>query len=295
MANSLPTLLVILIWGLPLGALWVGLSRIAQMGESVFLSALILAPMAYSLLFVFVAAAISMICHRKIISGRFPRENFDKVYFWRRIYGTCWTQVFYFKPIYASMLPIPIFKKMLFKLFGYKGTSLQFTIYPDTWIRDLPLLDFGAGAYLSNRATLGTNMCLPDNTIFVDKITVAAKGLLGHLGVLAPGCKIMEEAEVGVSATLGVRCRLKPKASVKPGALLNHGVVVGAGAEIGTRAFVGLRARIGDGVKVPAGACIPAGSVINSEEDLQNTLAAEKKMIADYLEELKNTYLSPRI
>jgi hypothetical protein len=46
-----------------------------------------------------------------------------------------------------------------FRLFGYRG-SMKFTVYPDTWIRDLPLLMFGEGAYVSNRATLRTNIVL---------------------------------------------------------------------------------------------------------------------------------------
>ncbi|MGE0174197.1 MAG: hypothetical protein AB7T49_15475 [Oligoflexales bacterium] len=292
MMNSLPGILVLLIWGLPLAAVASLILEVRNFGDTAIVGAIVFAPIVYCTLFMLVAGCLSRVSHRKIIPGRFPRENFHKIYFWRRVYGVCWTQVFYFKPIYAMLLAIPLLKKVLFKLFGYRGSSLSFTIYPDTWIRDLPVLDFGAGAYLSNRATLGTNMCLPDNSIFVDKITVATKALLGHLGVLAPGCKLQKNADVGVSATLGVRCRIQENASVKPGALLNHGVVVGVGAEIGTRAYVGLRARIGNGVKVPAGACIPAGAIISSETDLFAVLSEEKKRISDHLEDLKNAYSS---
>ena len=38
-----------------------------------------------------------------------------------------------------------LYPRDVFRIFGYRG-SMDFTIYPDTWIRDLPLLDFGEGA-----------------------------------------------------------------------------------------------------------------------------------------------------
>jgi hypothetical protein len=75
---------------------------------------------------------------------------------------------------------------MVFRLFGYRG-SMNFTIYPDTWIRDLPLLKFEDGVYVSNRATLGTNMVLSNGFLLVGEITLRAKALVGHLAMLAPG------------------------------------------------------------------------------------------------------------
>ena len=71
------------------------------------------------------------------------------------------------------------------RLFGYKG-SLDVTIYPDAWLRDLPLLDLSPGAYVANRATMGTNMVRPDGTILVDRITVGA-GAVAEDGTAA-GC-----------------------------------------------------------------------------------------------------------
>jgi hypothetical protein len=69
------------------------------------------------------------------------------------MYGLCWTSLYYCKPVYHFCLCVPWLKALVFRLFGYRG-DLNFTVYPDTWIRDLPLLDFGKGAYISNRATL---------------------------------------------------------------------------------------------------------------------------------------------
>jgi hypothetical protein len=54
---------------------------------------------------------------------------------------------------------------LAFRLLGHRG-SLDFKVDPDTWIRDLPLRDLGPGAYVSNRATLGTNMVLSNTTFW---------------------------------------------------------------------------------------------------------------------------------
>jgi hypothetical protein len=37
---------------------------------------------------------------------------------------------------------------------------MTFTVYPDSWIRDLPLLPFGQGEYVANPSTIGTNIVL---------------------------------------------------------------------------------------------------------------------------------------
>src|SRR5690606_32657555 len=88
-----------------------------------------------------------------IIPGRFPRDLGESIYARRRLYGLCWTLVYYCKPVYAGWLAVPALKRLLFRLFGYRGPT-DFTVYPDTWIRDLPLLHFGSGVYVANRATL---------------------------------------------------------------------------------------------------------------------------------------------
>lgn len=77
----------------------------------------------------------------------------------RRLYGLCWSCLYYFTPIYYLVLSIPILKHIVFRAFGYKG-SLNITLYADTWIRDLPLLEIGKGVYIANKATIGTNMPL---------------------------------------------------------------------------------------------------------------------------------------
>ncbi|MDQ3230189.1 MAG: hypothetical protein M3Q07_00065, partial [Pseudobdellovibrionaceae bacterium] len=160
--------------------------------------------------------------------------------------------------------------------------STSFVVYPDTWLRDLPVLSIGKDAYLANRSTIGTNICLNDNTIMVDSIQIKDRGLVGHLSVLAPGCKIEEGAEVGVVTSIGLRSWIGPQVSIKPNCLINHGCSLEEGCEIGTRSYIGLRVRVGKGVKVPAGANIPEGAVILNQTDMDRYFSSETKMLQDF-------------
>lgn len=247
----------------------------------------------FAVSFLFLAGLLSRPAQKKIIRGRFPRENFHRVYFWRRIYGCCWTLVFYFKPLYFVFLTIPVLKKTLLRLFGYKG-PLNFVIYPDTWVRDLPLLSFGEGSYCSNRSTIGSNMCLQDGSILVDRVTMGAKSILGHLSMVAPGVRLEEDVELGVGVALGVRCRMKKGARVGSGSSLNHGTVFGERSEIGGHSHVGLRVDIGNDLKIPAGANIPAGAVLRTHEDVEKYFSSENQIlhshVADLGEKLKMSF-----
>ena len=104
----------------------------------------------------------------------------------RRLYGICWTSVYYFKPVYGIILSIPWSKTIVFRLFGYKG-ALDISIYPDTWIRDLPMLRVESGAYIANRATLGTNINLVDGNTIIGNITLKKGSMVGHLTKVGMG------------------------------------------------------------------------------------------------------------
>jgi hypothetical protein len=106
---------------------------------------------------------------KAIVPGKFPRDTGHFVYGPRRLYGLLWTLLYYSGPLYWLILTVKPLKSLVLRAFGYTG-SLNFVVYPDTWIRDLPFLRIRDGAYLSNKATIGTNICLPDGTIVVDKV-----------------------------------------------------------------------------------------------------------------------------
>jgi acetyltransferase-like isoleucine patch superfamily enzyme len=237
------------IYGLPAAILAVAFAALPP-GPWALVAAAGLVPIAYPALFVVTAAAISRPHQRAIIPGKFPRDVTHRIYRSRRIYGLCWTCVYYNKPLYFVLLSIPWLRWVTFRGFGYRG-QMDFTIYPDTWIRDLPLLEFGKGAYLANRATLGTNMALSNGTSLVGRISVGEGGTVGHLGILAPGTTIGAGAEVGAGTVVGIQCRVGERANLQPCALINHAAQIGAHATVGTGAYIGAAAVVDAGSHVP--------------------------------------------
>ncbi|EYD75391.1 hypothetical protein Rumeso_03038 [Rubellimicrobium mesophilum DSM 19309] len=254
LVQALVPIYLLAIFGLPTAA--IGVAFEATRSVIVELLVLVAGPLAYAALFAAVAGGLSRFHVPAIVKGHFPRSIDHPVYGHRRLYGLCWTSLYYFKPVYFLVLSIPALKTMTFRLFGYRG-SMDFTVYPDTWIRDLPILDFGPGVYLANRATLGTNMPLSDGTILVSPITLGAGSVLGHLAELGPGVTIAEGSEIGTRSAIGVACRIGRGVSIAPDVSLEHSVRVGDGARIRACARVGLNSVVGPGDIVEFGEVVP--------------------------------------
>jgi carbonic anhydrase/acetyltransferase-like protein (isoleucine patch superfamily) len=276
-----------LIFGLPLGfSLY---PPLAMADPALRFVALCASPLVFTLFFLMISGGLSVPFQKAIIRGKFPRDLKHPVYGPRRLYGLCWTAVFYFSPLYYALLTVPTFRRLLFRVFGYRG-NLDFVVYPDTWIRDLPLLEIGKGAYLSNKSTIGTNICLSNGFILVDRVKVDQGVVVGHLAMLAPGAQIEEKAEVGVGVAFGIRSKLGKKSKVGPGCVINHGTSIGDGSEVGTMSYVGVRAVIGDGITLPGGANIPSGAVIRTQEEVATYISSETKVMRERKEGLTTLY-----
>jgi acetyltransferase-like isoleucine patch superfamily enzyme len=230
-------------------------------------------PAVYGIGFVLVAGVLSKQHQHAIIAGRFPRDMGNPIYFHRRLYGLCWTALFYCKPLYALCLAAPWLKWLTFRLFGYRG-RMNFTVYPDTWIRDLPLLRFGQGAYVSNRATLGTNIALANGQILVDRIELGDGALVGHLAMLAPGVRLGLRAEVAVGCAIGIGSVIGAGAKVLPTAALEHGVVVCARATIGPMSFIGSKSVINEGIHLAGGSLLARRSVVSNRQDASTCVSS---------------------
>lgn len=230
------------------------------------------APVVFAVSMVLVAGLLSLPWQAAIKPGRFTRDLSDPIYWRRRLYGTCWTQLYYCKPVYAFVLALPPLRWLAFRLFGYRGT-LRFTIYPDSWIRDLPLLDIGEGAYIGNRSVLGTNMALMNGTTLVDRVSVGAGAMVGHLSALAAGAKLGDRSETGQCALMGIRSKMGVGSTLGHNAVLNHYSSVGDDSSVGTCGFLDLRGRVGDGLAVPAGFVVPPRARLKSEQDLQQLVS----------------------
>jgi acetyltransferase-like isoleucine patch superfamily enzyme len=264
--HIISTTYLTLIYAVPL--LLIVWSFISLAGSPWRWAVLFFAPWSCIVLMIGVSGLCSLAHQHAIIAGTFPRDLNSRIYFHRRLYGTCWTAMYYCSPVYSLCLSVPPLKWMIFRIFGYRGT-LQFTIYPDTWIRDLPLLRFGKGAYLSNRATIGTNIALLNGRILVDRVEVEDRACVGHLVMLAPGVTVGKGAEVGVGCAVGIRTHLGEMVRIGPTSALEHGLSIGADVHIGSMSFIGTGTKIAAHLRVAAGSLIPARQNIKTQRETE--------------------------
>lgn len=255
-----------LIYGLPLVLL--ALPIIYLKAWVLKLLVLASAPLVYSLLFGVTAGILSRPFQAGIIKGVFPRDVRFPVYAMRRLYGICWTSVYYFKPVYGILLSIPWFKAVVFRLFGYKG-SLKFNIAPDTWIRDLPLLKVEENAYAANRSTVGTNICLSNGNIIVGSVTLKKGSMVGHLAMIGVGVRLGENCEIGVGCMIGLKTDVGAQASIDPGCVISHRVKIGRNSKIGADSFLGNEVIIGDDLNIPSNTSIPDKAEVLTQEDVE--------------------------
>jgi acetyltransferase-like isoleucine patch superfamily enzyme len=262
MYTSLAALHVTAILGLPTLVVAATVRAAGAFGWIARGGAIALAPVLFAALLALVAGLLSRPHRAAVRDGRMARDTSNPDYRGRRLYGLCWTCVYYFPGVYHVCLALPPLKAMLFRLFGYRG-SMEFTAYPDTWIRDIALLDLGAGCYVSNRATLGTNIVARGGRIHVGGIKIGARALVGHFAKVGPGAVIGDGAEVGASSGVGMRATIGEGARIADEVTIDHTATVEAGARVGTRSYVGRGARVLAGVTVPPGTIVPAGTVFD--------------------------------
>ncbi|MEZ5730377.1 MAG: hypothetical protein R3E48_21840 [Burkholderiaceae bacterium] len=253
---------LLLIYGLPSVACLGLHSSLAGLGSAWTYLSVFLLPGIWITSFLVIAGTLSLAHQHAVRAGRFPRDLGSSLYFHRRLYGLCWTSVYYNSPAYMVCLAVPPLKRVTFRLFGYRG-DMDFTVYPDTWIRDLPLLRFERGVYVSNKATIGTNIVSSSGDLLVGEVTLKAGALVGHLAMLAPGVTLAEGAEVGVGVAVGINSSLGPRAFVGPAATIEHGVQLGKATRIGACCYVA------SGTSVPDGARINSGSVLRRQRGMK--------------------------
>lgn len=266
------TLHLMLIFGVPAGAVAALLAAAALHGPGAVGLAGLLAPLLGTTLFVLTAGLLSRPHQHAVKPGRFPRDLGHPLYRARRLYGLCWTAVYYAGPLYYLVLTLPWLKRLTFRLFGYRG-QMDFTVYPDTWIRDLPLLDFGPGAYVSNKATLGTNVAQANGQLLVDHVRIGARALVGHLAMVSTGTVLEEGAEVGVGCALGSKVVLRKDASLSACCAVGHLVELGAGAVVGYASSLGVAAKVGAGVTLPQSTIVPNRARIATQAEADELFA----------------------
>lgn len=224
----------------------------------------LLAPIIYLTTLPLVAGLLSRLTLFAMVPGRFPRDLGHRIYGPRRLHGLCWTSIYYNPPVYHLVLALPWLRRVVFRLFGYRGAT-DFALYPDTWIRDLPLLSIGSGAYLSNRSTISPNMCLKNGTILVAPVEIGAGSLIGHAALIAPGVVIEPDVEIGVQTAVNVGARIGNGSRIGHCCSIDRRVDVGPHSRLAERTSVGARARVEEGATSEFGRVVPARGTLRAK------------------------------
>ena len=266
LSNVVVPLYIIAIFGVPAVVTAAIYRAVSGYGPGGFGTVLISVPL-YAFLMTVVAGCVSRLTVHAVVAGKFPRDLAHPVYGPRRLYTLCWTSIYYCAPLYHAILAVPALKWLTFRLFGYKGT-LDFQTYPDTWMRDLPLLTLGAGVYLSNKATISPNMCLRDGSIVVLPIAIGARSIIGHLTMVAPGANIGADCDIGVGASVGLKATIGDRSVLGHCAQIDHQAVIGSNCHVGSRAYIGRACVIHNGVRIPPGTVVPARTILLAQSDV---------------------------
>lgn len=200
-----------------------------------------------------------------IAPGRFRRDLTDARYQARVCYTKALRRFVYDGAAFEEILATPDLKLLFFRTFGYKG-SMNFTLYPDCWIKDLPLLEFGEKAYLADGVVLGTNQVSHDQEfITVAGITVESLAVIDQEVMLGYGSRIGEGCAISVRCIIGMRSQLGAGTSMAPRSTVGHHCHVGEFAQIGHEAFIGNFSQVDSRVVVPDYTKIPQFSRVTNE------------------------------
>jgi acetyltransferase-like isoleucine patch superfamily enzyme len=242
--------------------------------------AVALAPAIYAISLILVCGFLSVPFQWAIKPCKEPRDLKMPLYRARRLYGLCWTCIYYFPAIYHFALAVPTLRHVLFRLFGYRG-NLDFTIYPDTWIRDLAVLDIGEHAYLANGSSLGSNVVLANGKILVDRIVIGANAIVGFHTMVGAGASIGERAEIGQNCMIGFRSTLEKDVLLGAACVVGHHVTIGQGTLLGGCCWIDNGARVAAGLRIPTCTFVPARTHLKTQGDVDQLVAVRKLDLAN--------------
>lgn len=265
MKNVQSLVFILSTWSLALFIVLVPLQLFSSTGlEYVYYP---LVPGLFMITYITIMGGLSRLSHRGIARGTFSKDMFPEIFVLRRAYNMCWSQIFYFKPLYFIALEIPIVKNYMFRIFGYKR-STSFSLKSDTWIKDLPLLNVSEGASLSDEVVMGTCICISIDAVYVDGIEVGAKSSIGKAAVLAPGVKIADGCDIEMYFVIGICSKISTGVKIGRSCMVDNYVTIAENTVVGFASYLGLNAVIGADVIVPAGSNIPVGSKIHTQADM---------------------------
>lgn len=208
-------------------------------------------------------AAFQDSVHR-IRPGKFRRTPESSDYAARLTYTTALREFVYNPAALNLILSNAALKAQFFRAFGYTG-SLDFTIYPNCWLRDLPLLNIGEKAYLADGIVLGTNQVSTDQRfVTADVIRIGARTIFDQDCMIGYGTSIGADCVVGIRCAVGIKSAIGEGTSIGEMANIGHGCHIGSAVRIGQVCVIGNFSMIEEGVALPDQARLPSFSRVSS-------------------------------
>lgn len=201
----------------------------------------------------------------RIRPGRFHRHQNDTDYAARIQYTTS-LRAFVYNPMVLNIIFCnEELKKLFFRTFGYPG-ALNFTIYPNCWLRDLPLLDIGKGAYLADGIVLGTNQVSTDQQfVTVGPITIGERSIFDQACMIGYHTVVGADCIIGIRCAIGIKCSIGDQTHIGEVVNIGHGSRIGRDVSIGQASVIGNFCVIEDGVEIPAQTRFPMYSKVTTE------------------------------
>lgn len=209
----------------------------------------------------------------KIRPGTFARDPEDEDYRARLIYADRLRLFVYNPGVMNTVLTTVDLKESFFRTFGYAG-NLDFTIYPNAWLRDLPLVTIGKRAYLGDHILLGTNsVSIDQQYVRVGEIKIGEGVVMDQQCAIGLGTSIGNFSHFAFRTAVGLKSRIGEHVHVGVGTMIGNKVTIGDGVKMGQMCvahdFVLIEsgAHVADSVHIPShhrfctdGRIVPRGS-----------------------------------
>ena len=197
--------------------------------------------------------------------GAFLHQTENQDYRDRLTYTKAFRKFAYNPAVLNEIFSDSELKEKFFRTFGYKG-ALDFTIYPNCWLRDLPMLDIGSGSYLADGILLGTNQVSTDQKVLkVGKITIGERCVFDQQCKVGYNSRIGNDCIIGIQTAIGLKCKMGNNVKVGEATTIRHSVTIGDDVTIGAETQIGNFVIIDEGVEVPEFSRIPSFSHVTSE------------------------------
>lgn len=205
-----------------------------------------------------------------IKTGRFKRNTQQTSYQHRLIY-TKYLRAYVYDPARLNIVfSDAALQHLFFRTFGYQGNT-RFTIYPNVWLRDLPLLDIGENVYLGDGILLGTNQ-VSENQQFikVGKISIGNNSIFDQQCSVGLDTKIGHHVQARFRAAVGLKCTLGNHVVLGECCVIGHKTQLDDGVIIGTGVKLGNFVKVEANVHIPEHAVIPSFSHVTQQGVFSN-------------------------